>query len=48
MRPKIATYVEPITNRVLVVDNDGKVSAMNVEGNKNTFCFTELNGFTQS
>ena len=44
MRPKIATYVEPITNRVLVVDNDGKVSAMNVEGNKNTFCFTELNG----
>lgn len=44
MRPKIATYVEPITNRVLVVDNDGKVSAINVEGNKNTFCFTELNG----
>tara|TARA_B100000035_G_scaffold157005_1_gene133766 strand:- start:21225 stop:22403 length:1179 start_codon:yes stop_codon:yes gene_type:complete len=44
MRPKIATYVEPITNRVLVVNNDGKVSAINVEGNENTFCFTEFNG----
>jgi hypothetical protein len=44
MRPKIATYVEPITNRVLVVDDDGKVAALNVDGSKNTFCFTELNG----
>jgi hypothetical protein len=44
MRPKIATYVEPITNRVLVVNDDGKVNALNVDGTKNTFCFSELNG----
>lgn len=46
MRPKIATYVEPITNRVLVVNDDGKVAALNVDGSKNTFCFTELNGLS--
>ena len=44
MRPKIATYVEPITNRVLVVNDDGKIKALNVDGSRNTFCFTELNG----
>lgn len=44
MRPRVATYVEPITNRVLLIDNDGSVKALNVEGNVNRFCFTELNG----
>ena len=32
------------TNRVLVVNDDGKIAALNVDGSKNTFCFTELNG----
>ncbi len=44
MRPRITTYVEPITNRVLVINDKGKVNSLNVDGKKNSFCFTELNG----
>ncbi len=44
MRPKITTYVEPITNRVLVVNDKGNINSLNVDGKKNSFCFTELNG----
>ena len=44
MLPMTASYVEPITNKVLAVNDDREVKALNVSGNISEFCFTELNG----
>lgn len=44
MLPMTASYVEPITNKVLAVNDEREVKALNVSGNVSEFCFTELNG----
>jgi hypothetical protein len=44
MLPMVASYVEPITNKVLVVNDEREIKALNISDNISEFCFTELNG----
>ena len=44
MLPMAASYVEPITNKVLMVNDQREIKALNISDNISEFCFTELNG----